>query len=221
MDPLLSQLGEQAVVILTPGPENGPPALALVTELRATETLPTQVKTIAGMACMVAQMEAQKKKIEAKVALQREQHAGVELTTMLIRDPNLKGHVNPTMAVKDGYMVLATSPECAKAVLSAADAAGRGRGGQKRSLLFDITMNMTRVKELVKRHNAFLVQQGINDGKTEDQARRDMVALEWVLGFFKDVHVQADYVPGRIDRILTVRFDDMKETGPDLPAEAP
>ena len=115
----LPQLGDQSAVIVLPAPENHPPALAVMIELNNGQTLPTALRTLVGSLAMMNQLDAEKKGIEPVIALQNQTYKDVGLMTLNLRDPKLKGKLNPTLFTRGRFLVISTTPESAKALIEA------------------------------------------------------------------------------------------------------
>ena len=127
---------------------------------------------------------------------------------MILKEPQLKGKLNPTVFVKDRFLVVATTPDCARAILDAyaaeevkaPTAAGRTITGLAR-------LNVSATATLIEKHRDFLVAEAVKDGKTLEKAENDLNALGFLMGFFRRIEVRGAYAPGRFERALDISFE--------------
>jgi len=206
---LLGQLGDQAalIVLAGPGPDD-PPAAALALEMKPGATLPVSLRAVIGFAAGVARAEADKEGTEATVDAERWTYRNTNLDTLILKEPKLKGKLNPTLFAKDKFLVVATTPDCARAVLDAyaaeevkpATAEGLTTTGQAR-------LNVPAIAALIEKHRAFLVAEAVKDGKTVEKAENDLIALRFLLGFLRRIELRGVYAPGRFTRAMEVLFD--------------
>ena len=203
---LLPQLGDQNAVIVLPGPENGPPALALVIELKNGMELPTALRTLAGSLALVRQMEAQKQGTEPDVAVRARTYNGINLTTLILREKKLNGKVNPTLFMQDKFMVLTTTPECARTLIDAYATQTAENAPPNGAMASRINFNVNAISAVLDRHMDFLIAQGIKEGKTAERARTDLIAIKYLLGFISRIDIRSTYTQGRIDREAVVRY---------------
>ena len=205
---LLGQFGDQAALVVLPGPgEDDPPAAAIVLEMKPDATLPISLKTFVGMAATIAQAEAKKKGIEPPVGLVRADHQGVQLTTLLLKEKKLKGKLNPTLFVKGKFLVISTTPGAARALLDAhASGAVRFQPVAGQTTTGQGKLNARALKALLKKHRAFLVANGVKDGKTREKTEAEMAGLDFVLSFINTIDFRATLAPGRLERTVEVRY---------------
>ena len=214
---LLPQIGEQTALVLTPGSGQNPPALSIVIELNDTQSIPLALKTMAGSFAKVAQVEAEKKGVEPAALLRRANYAGTDLFTLVLNDEKLAGKVNPTLFVYDRFMVVSTSPYAAQAMLDARKNLPAGKLAASRAtgtLVSRGRVNPSAVRGMIRRHRDFLIGEALKDGKTRAKAAGDIAALLFLSGFLESVDFEVSHSPGRIERIVEIRFDGQS----DLPA---
>ena len=200
---LLAQIGDQTAVIVTPAPADAPPGVSVVIEMRNGLVIPMALRTMAGSAAVIARIEAQKAGTAPKVGMRRSTYKGVNLTTLELYEKELGGKLNPTMFVTDKFMVVSSTPETARTILNAGMRAPAEPLGNA-TVIGKGYLDVVGLREIVRQHKGFLVREGLKEGKTEDKARKDIEAIEFLLGFLDRVDARAEHVPGRITR--TVRF---------------
>ena len=209
---LLPQIGDQAGFIVTPGGGDHPPAVSLVIELNNGQTIPMALRTLAGSVAAITQIEADKAGVEPKAVMRRTTYRETDLTTLVLTEEKLAGKLNPTMFVHDKFMVVSTSPEAARAIIEAVKSPGTTATGSRlgRTAFGKAGLNVTGLAGMIRDNLEFLVREGQKKGKAEQRARSDLDALLFLMGFFERVDAEAFHAPGRIDRVVRVRYAPAK-----------
>ena len=206
---LLNQLDDQAalIVLAGAGPDD-PPGAALALEMKPGATLPVSLKTMIGFVAGVARMEADEQGVEAMVDAERWSYLETDVATLILKEPELEGKLNPTVFVKDKFLVIATTPDCARAILDAHAAQevnppaveGRTTAGFAR-------LNARATAALIEKHRAFLLAEAVKDGKTLEKSASDLDALRFLLSFLQSIEMRSTYAPGLFKRAMEISFE--------------
>jgi len=205
----LARIGEEAVFFVTPGDEAHPPTVCLGIELRDGDALPQTLRTWIGTVATMNQMDAEKKGQKPLFAVARSSYNGVDITTLQVLSGRFAGLVSPSVAVVGRYMLVASSDE---AIRQAADATAGSRASPP-SLPAEVSifgrgyLDVRGLRALLQRHQVFLVNQSVRQGKAEEKARTDLRNLDYVLSFFDRAEFWAVRRPGAIERTAAIRLD--------------
>ena len=210
---LLPQIGDQIGVLVTSrDAPDAAPVLSLVMELKGGQDIPTAIRTLAGTAAGIAQLEASKTQAEPKAVLEKSTYKDVEFTTVKLTERKFAGNVNPTLFVIDNMMILSSNVDGGHAIV---DRHAAGKKDLAKALTlpkYDGTLigagklDLRKVNEILLRHKDFLVADAARKGKPQEIAEKELEGLMFLIGLMDNVTFYSTQVPGRIDRVALVKF---------------
>ena len=219
-DQLLAKLGDQVGVFITSrGEPDAVPAISLVCEANNAEAqeMLTAIRSLAGAAAGFAQMEAANTNTPAKAVLENSTYNGVAFTTLRLTEEKFAGNLNITLFVLDNHVIVSSNVDGAKAIVDR-HAAGKKDLAKAYNLpniadplAFAGKFDARLANEMVFRHRAFLVNDAVRKGKPRERAEKDVDNLIFLLSMIDDISFYSTYVPGRIDRVCTVKFSGKGE----------
>ena len=195
--------GQMALIVVPARPGGTLPGAAGVLELHQTTHIPVALKAVIGSVVLFAEAES-----GTRAFLEDGSYQGVALTTVRLNLPPPMSELSPTLCVVDGYMVVSSSVDTAEQIIDAARS-GTAAGGEgvEGTIFSTARLNVRVLTAMLDQHREFLVRNAVQkEGKSPEQAARDIAALRTVLSFFESVELVGAFVPGQTDLVATVRF---------------
>ncbi|MCD6416774.1 MAG: hypothetical protein J7M08_08790 [Planctomycetes bacterium] len=202
---LWDEIGDQGALFVLPAPEEGGlPGLVIAVALEKTEHIPLAIESVTGGVVGFTRADGNE-----NVSLHQEPYNGANLTTVRIERPGEAiEEFNPTFGLVGSNWILASSREAAMRMVDAS----RAKAGPSFSRLAGTNyagsvLNVGALLKTVKRYEEVLVRRAVEEeGKTEEKARGDLVALEKLLSLLDRVECAAAYKDGRTTLQMTVRL---------------
>jgi len=206
-DQLFDELAGQSALFVLPssGPED-PPGVALAVKLQKTVHIPLALEMLFGIAAVGARSEGQDVRVEAA------EYNGVQLTTLRANiDEPWAQFFSFTVGLAGDSLIVTTTLEAARAMV---DQAQRGTGqpsmGVERTAVGCLRVNLPAVNDLLTKHREVLVRRAVREeGKTANQARRELDALGRFLSLLDALELTTSLDRGRTEHHLTLRFAEM------------
>lgn len=206
---LFEEIGPQMAVFILPAGEAGnPPEVAVALELRETAHIPLALETLVGTAAVIATAEG-----KARASIEYDTYEGVAMTSVHVEMPAGLRKLRPTMCVVDGNLVLSTTADAARRIIDASRSGAALPASDVEGTPFGfVRISAVQLRAMLDRHAAFLVRHSMQkEGKTEQQARREIGALRVVLSLLEEVELVGTFRPGRTDHTFTVTFSETTE----------
>jgi hypothetical protein len=180
--------------------------VCLILEMKDPSPVVMTLKALAGAATALNQVDAQKTGTPVKAALSRTTYRNTDLTTLELKEPKFGGKLNPTLCVTGNFLVLTSAPEAAQLILDTAAAPAASPAKPEGALLSSGHLDVSALVALLDQYREFLIQKSVADGKTEVQARKDMLSLQFLLGLARRIDVHSTVTHGRIERTMQISF---------------
>ena len=205
---VLTQIGEQAALIISPGDEKTVPALTLVIELSNGDAFPVAIRTLMGVAAAADEGEAEKTGETTHHVFKRTNYKGTDVGTLILKEPEHKDKFELTVLTLDRYLVLSTMPYAAKAVVDRY----KQRKPYRQSANIPGTpategyVDMKLVVALLDRYGEFLVAEEVRKGKAPDVAASDFAKGVFLLGCFDRIEFVVGHAQDRVNREVLIHF---------------
>lgn len=205
---ILSKIGDQAALVVSPGDDNTVPAVTLVVELSDGKAIPDALRIWLGSLATISQLDAEKKKQEPKAIFTRSRYKEIEVATLVLTEPKFQGKFSPTLLVLDRFMIVSSLPCAAHAIVDRyreqqSYQPGTSIGGTPATRGH---VNMELVVTLLRRHREFLVQEDVRKGKTRQEAETGQDKGAFLLGCLDRIDFAATHSPGYVNREFLIRF---------------
>jgi hypothetical protein len=202
----LPQFGSQNALIVTPGTNQNPPGVCLMLEMKNPSPIAITLKALAGTATALNQAEAQNTGTPVKTTLTRTTYRDTDLTTLELKEPKFGGKLNPTLCVTGNFLVLTSTPEAAQLILDTTASPAAPTAKREGALLSSGRLDVSALVALLEQYRELLIQKSVADGKTEVQARKDLLSLQFLLGLVRRIDVHSTVTHGRIERTMLISF---------------
>ena len=216
-DQLLASLGDQVGVFITSrDAPDAVPVVSLAFEVRDKDTeaqeILTAIRSLAGAVAGLAQMQAANTNTPAKAVLESNSYKDVPFTTLRLTEENFAGNLNVTLFVLDDHVIVSSNIDGAQAIV---DRHAAGKKDLAKAfdlpniadpLAFAGKFDARLANQTVFRHRTFLINDNVRKGKPREQAEKDIDNLIFLLGMIDNISFYSTYVPGRIDRVCTLKF---------------